>query len=79
MSGRVEVRVAVQRLAVVVLPLGRIVDLGAAIDLREPEERPAIGRGVGDPAPDHGPGAAEPIGLQVDSRQGLIDAGVGLL
>ena len=76
--GGVEVGIAVQGLAVVRLPQAGIVDLGAAIDLREPEERPAVGRGVRDPAIDHGPGAAEPIGLQVDSCQGLIDAGVRL-
>ena len=76
--GRVEVGIAFQGFAVVPLPGTGIVDLGAAIDLREPEEGAAVGRRVVDPAIDHGLGAAEPIGLEVDSCQGLIDAGVGL-
>ena len=52
--GRVELGIAPQGFAVVALPGTRVVDLGAAIDLRQPEEGTAVGRGVLDPAVDDG-------------------------
>src|SRR5205807_10296540 len=75
--GCIEVGIAPERFAVVLFPGYRIVDFRAPIDFRKPEEGPAVGRGILDPAIDHRPGFPEPISPQVDLRQGFVDRAVG--
>ncbi len=75
--GGVEIAVAVERRAVMVLERLGVVDFHPAVILRQPQERARIGRGVADPAADDLLGLAQPVGHQVKPGECLVDGRVG--